>query len=140
MDIGVVADDMMRGYVVGRVIRMYERKISIKDMVYRRNGNEYSHLLVSLTLPTTFIEKWKKMPKSVVLLETDRGDLVIMNPEHAEKLEKAFESYIKMNKARIEISHNVPESSSILRPILKKYKGGWKAAARRSRRKRKSEE
>lgn len=126
-----VASDFLRGYVTGKVEHIYERKPMVRVVTHRREDKEYPQTIVMLALPSDYIEEWGETPETLILLKTDRGDLVIMNPSHAKKLGWAFEALIKANKIRASISRNVKKEVSLLWPIVRKYVGAWKSADRR---------
>jgi len=126
-----VASDFLRGYVVGKVEHIYERKPMVRVVTHDKGEKKYRQTIVMLALPSDYVATWDSIPETLVLLKTDRGDLVIMNPDHAKRLSWAFEAIIKANKIRATISRNVKKEVSLLWPVLRKYVGVWKSADKR---------
>ena len=122
--------DFLRGLYSGRITKIYERWITEQRRRYvRKNGEVIEKPYYTLTLPSSWVETWEEAPRSLIILETRTGDLIILHPETVEEVGGAIDGIIKANKIRIEMNYRLRES--ILWRILRKYRGPWKSADKR---------
>lgn len=122
--------DFLRGLYSGRITKIYERWITEQRRRYvRKSGEVVEKPYYTLTLPSSWVETWEEAPRSLIILETRTGDLIILHPETVEEVGGAIEGIIKANKIRIEMNYRLREG--LLWRILRKYRGPWKSADKR---------
>ena len=90
-----------------------------------------------VNLPISWIRSLEEEPKELIMLETEHGDLVILNSTTAKAVTKLADTIVKSGKAKIDLDKFQRESGLWL--TFRKYKGPWKSAEKRTKGKGKKE-
>jgi len=90
-----------------------------------------------VNLPILWIRSLEELPKGIIMLETEHGDLLILSPTTAKTVTKLADTIIKSGKAKIDLHKFQRESGLWL--TFRKYKGSWKSAEKRTKGKGKKE-
>jgi len=115
--------DLSYATYMGKIKKIYGRRLQKKKI--KRGEIYFVHL------PTSWIRSLEELPKEIIMLETEYGDLLILNPATARAVTKMADKIVKSGKARIDLQKFQRESGLWL--TFRKYKGPWKSAKVRSK-------
>ena len=129
MSLSTLLTHLYHALYAGKITKIYGRRLS----KYIKKGKKY----YTLSLPTSWTKTWDEEPKEIVMLETEHGDLLILNPKTARAVTKLADTIVKSGKAKIDLDKFQRESG--LWFTFRKYKGPWKSAEKRTKDKGKKE-
>ncbi|GAB6103241.1 hypothetical protein JCM16138_24640 [Thermococcus atlanticus] len=96
----------MRIIDTGKVRKIYERWLTKQYRRYvRRNGEVVESAYYTMTLPASWVDTWKEDAKTLILLETEDGNLLILHPNNTEKMKDELRSLSE--KVPVEVYYRV---------------------------------
>jgi len=126
MSLSALLTHLYHALYAGKITKIYGRRPRKKRV--KINGRQYESYFAPL--PASLVRSWEEMPKELIMLETEHGDLVILNPTTAKMVTKLADTIVKSGKAKIDLKKFQRESGLWL--TFRKYKGAWKSAERRT--------
>ena len=127
--LGTLITNLYHALYAGKIKKIYGRRLQKKKTA---RGDVYY-----VNLPISWIRSLEEVPKEIIMLETEYGDLLILSPTTAKAVIKLADTIVKSGKAKIDLDKSQRESGLWL--TFRKYKGSWKSAEKRTKGKGKKE-